>query len=239
MNINVQFLCDHQGKKVLSELPYDEYMRLVSFTREAPLLRARLKQITNMLEAQLSGADVLKEQPAAKSVRLPDIEMTARIAAPVADASPVIPAAAVSPQREVTPDVSSGEEHPVAVPPMLLGFLSEQDPSQNCVRLIETCARKLSRLCGKRITLSLHKPYVCLWDFDEWQTFAFGEVVDGTLYLSVEKSTVQNAGSADVWIPPRGLYKKPLVRLKVDEVTDSLLTQLKAALTSQIQSATA
>ena len=125
---------------------------------------------------------------------------------------------------------SADKEYTMPIPPMLLDFLTEQDPSQKAKRLIMACAQKLSSLCGKRITLSLHKPYICLWDFDEWKTFAFGEIIQGYLYLSVESSLQPHADAGSVWVPPSGLCKKPLVRRRVDAITDELLEQLTTAL---------
>jgi hypothetical protein len=266
MNANVRFLCDHEGVRILAELPYSEYMKLTDASREAPLLRAKLKQISDVLGgAPLSVAETPPERGVEKTVRAaaveapaptairkeaevslkPDVEKAVKPVAveapapvPAAQKKIVAPAstgpAASVPPPEKPPaidwDVAPKEERAVPVPQMLLTFLNEKDPSQNSVRLIEACARKLSGISGKRITLSLHKPYICLWDFDEWKTFAFGEVINGCLYLSIERSLVPNAGAADIWTPPSGLCKKPLARLKVDAITDKLLIQLKHAL---------
>jgi len=244
----VKFLYGSDGDRVLAELPYDEYVRLTDSLREAPLLRARMKQISDMLESQLSGADAPDTQHVETAAPVSAVAVAVRTVVPDAEVPPVAPVAARPvesvllqkiPAVAAAPSILPKEDRAVAIPVLLLEFLTQQDPSQNSLRLIETCARKLSGLCGKRITLSLHKPYICLWDFDEWKTFAFGEVMNGSLYLSIEKSLVPETGSSDVWTPPGGLYKKPLVRLKVDAVTDTLLAHLKNALTCKIESAPA
>ena len=234
MNINVRFLCDREGQKRVAQLPHDEYMRLIDSGQEAILLRAKLKHAEALLGSYSFSENVPVERKTAvvmqkavleAEVQKPEVKA---VVEPVKN-SPVqngftSEAPAASAEKRA---VSSGEEQAVPLSPMLQSFLMTTDPSQKSHRLIETCARKLSGLCGKRITLSLHKPYICFWDYDEWKTFAFGEIIDGVFYLSVEKALMPDSDSADIWIPPSGLCKKPLVRLKVEAVTDGLLAQLK------------
>lgn len=118
----------------------------------------------------------------------------------------------------------------VQMPPVLQAFLSEQDPSHRIRQQIEACVFQLSASCGKRITLSLHRPYICLWDFDAWETFAYGEIVGENLYFSIDQSLVQDSAEVDVWTPPSSISKKPLARFRVTDVTERIINQLKVAL---------
>ncbi len=218
-------------------------MRLLDSGREALLLCARLNQITDMLESyQQTAIEIAPlDQKTAKAVQktvaeviLPDTDTVvdqAESGTLQKGCSPGMPIASVENQA-----VSVGPEQAVPISPVLDDFLITKDPSRKARQLVETCARKLSGLCGKRITLSLHKPYICFWDYDEWKTFAFGEIIDGVFYLSIDKSLIPDSDSADNWIPPGGLYKKPLVRLKVEAVTDGLLAQLKSTLAQTVGS---
>jgi len=234
-------LYNRAGEKIAVQLLYDEYLRLSDLDKELPLLRIRFKQITELLQAGLGGeytplpASAKTEQHTPKEQAAEQPEPAKQN--PVQNATPAsrlpedLPVTPEIKLSETSPVPSTGKEYVMPIPPMLLDFLTEQDPSQKAKRLIMTCAQKLSGLCGKRITLSLHKPYICLWDFDEWKTFAFGEIIQGHLYLSVESSLQPDADTANIWIPPSGLYKRPLVRRKVDAITDELLEQLTTALT--------
>ena len=238
-------LYNRAGEKIAVQLLYDEYLRLSDLNNELPLLRIRFKQITELLQSGL-GEEYFPLPASAKTEQHAPKEQVAEQPKPV-EQTPVqnappapIPASSIPKDLPAVPEIklsesspiqSTGKEYVMPIPPMLLDFLTEQDPSQKAKRLIMTCAQKLSSLQGKRITLSLHKPYICLWDFDEWKTFAFGEIIQGHLYLSVESSLQPDADAENIWIPPSGLYKKPLVRRKVDAITDELLEQLTTALT--------
>lgn len=238
-------LYNRAGEKIAVQLLYDEYLRLSDLNKELPLLQTRFKQITELLQAGLGGehaplpASVKTEQHAPKEQAAEQpkpaeqkyVQHVTPEPPPVSSITKDTPPAPEIKLSETSPVPSTGKEYVMPIPPMLLDFLTEQDPSQKAKRLIMTCAQKLSGLCGKRITLSLHKPYICLWDFDEWKTFAFGEIIQGQLYLSVESSLQPDADTANIWIPPSGLYKRPLVRRKVDAITDELLEQLTTALT--------
>jgi hypothetical protein len=253
MKSSVKFLCDQEGRKFFAQLLPDEYEALLDAAREGALLRSRVKNAKSMLSSALAAGYAPIEAGGSKNDHSAETAVLSETVRPdkkgkpsVAESviqSPDIPVEKTPPPAASAaagkPDSSFRREPSVSMPPVLAKFLEEQDPSQKSLRLIEVCVLKLSIFCEKRITLTLHKPYICLWDFDEWKTFAFGEVINESLYLSIERSLVPNASAADIWIPPCGLYKKPLVRLKVDAVTDALLIHLKNALSCQLEEAAA
>lgn len=253
MDSVIKFLYDRAGGKVAVQLMYDEYLRLSDFDKELPLLRVKIRQIAELLQGE--SAPRAPAPPERVIVRETTPEPTLpppRVQAPVPApemAPTIVPTSTDSLREDVltvsniklpadSPGQSTVKEYAMPIPPVLLDFLTEQDPSQKAKRLIMTCAQKLSGLCGKRITLSLHKPYICLWDFDEWKTFAFGEIIQGDLYISMESSLQPHADTINVWIPPSGLCKKPLVRRRVDAITDELLEQLINALNHLVKPAT-
>jgi hypothetical protein len=240
-----KILYNRSGEKTAVQLSYDEHLRLSDLNREAPLLRLKVKQIAELLHTGSTG-DVHKhqDQEPEQSVQPTFVENVAvdipakehepeQISKPVPVNS--LPNEQPSPPviqlAESSPTPSTAKEYAISIPPILLDFLAEEDPSQKAKRLIVSCTQKLSSLCGKRITFSLYKPYICIWDFDEWKTFAFGEIIQGDLYISVEKTLMPHVDENNVWIPPSGLCKKALARRKVDAITDDLLGQLAAALT--------
>lgn len=244
MDSVIEILYDQMGEKVAVQLPYDEFQKLSALDQESALLRARVQTITELLQGRLNQAPALPPEPV-KTVEPEPPEAAEELAPEPEPPAEPEPAPAPEPLREIpavkppapgivlsgtAPVESTAKEYAVPIPPMLLDFLTEQDPSQKAKRLIVACAQRLSALCGKRITLSLHKPYVCIWDFDEWRTFAFGEILQGHLYLSIESSLQPDADRSNIWVPPSGLYKKPLVRRRVDAITDELLEQLVTAL---------
>ncbi len=221
-------------------MPHEEYVRLETFDQEATLLRIKLRKVISVLEGGLvappqsfqgveSVANDVVDDPVCQKVV--SVVMAEAVVADLkpAERSPEANAAEAKPSS-CARNIEYQEKLFVPIPPMLQKFLVEQDSSERLTQLIKTCVQQLSSLYKKRITLSLEKPYICLWDFDEWKTFAFGEIVNGRLYLSIEKIFVQDACGADMWIPPDGLCKKPLVRLKIDAVDDLLITRLKEAL---------
>lgn len=243
MDSIAKILYNSTGEKTAVQLSYDEHLRLSDLNREAPLLRLKVKQIAELLHTGSTG-DVHKHQDPEQSAQPACVENVAvdiptekhepeQISTPIPVNNPPNeqPSPPVIQLAESSPTPSTAKEYAISIPPILLDFLTEEDPSQKAKRLIVSCTQKLSSLCGKRITLSLYKPYICIWDFDEWKTFAFGEIIQGDLYLSVEKTLMPHADEHNVWIPPSGLCKKVLARRRVDAITDDLLGQLAAALT--------
>jgi hypothetical protein len=156
----------------------------------------------------------------------------------------VVEPAAVSADQDLSEErvgdvgVTSSVAASVAIPPVLSSFLAERDPSNHILYILQNCAQILAERCDKRITLSLHRPYVCLWDFDEWATFAYGEIICGELYLSVNKNLIPDAQDTDVWVPPSGLAKTSLVRVKVSSVNEDLIALLTKAMSPEVQTKT-
>jgi hypothetical protein len=218
----VTLLYDSDGQPRCVQLTHDEYVRLDQIRLEAPLLRVQLKHVMDVL----SSGDALPEYPLPAVGSLPE-PVEAAAVQPCAEEEPQRPPAGVSVAG--TP-VSPADAGTIAISPPLQAFLNEQDPSQKIKSLLEGCARTLSCVCERRITLSLQKPFICLWDFDAWTTFAYGEVICGDLYLSVEKSNLPEARASDIWTPPGSLSKVHLARMKVDAVTDTLIARLRNAL---------
>jgi hypothetical protein len=264
MDSDVTFLYDHIGEKTAVQMLYGDYLVLSGLNEEWPLLRIKVRQIGELLQtgladtalppepeepAQLIYPEPVQEQTVAQYSEpepqpepevIPEhipVQTVVSQPAPVYSLPKIEPVVQDIKLSESSPTPSTAKEYAIPIPPMLLDFLTEQDPSQKAKRLVMACAQKLSGLCEKRITLSLHKPYICLWDFDEWKTFAFGEIIQGHLYLSIEKTLMPDADAEDVWVPPSGLCKKPLVRLKVDAITDDLLSRLTNALNHLTKSA--
>lgn len=225
-----RFLHSQTGEIIYVQMPYDDYVRLDQEGLEAGLFNARLKQVAAILAASPAPAEMTVAAPAAPAASQP----VPRAAPPEPEVAKPVQAVAETRVSREAPVVQPAQiartldTETVVIPPVLQNFLNEEDPSQHVRSLVETCVRRLSGLCGKRITLSLHKPYICLWDFDAWVTFAYGEIKSGEFYLSVEESRVPDAGVSDIWTPPSGLSKKPLVRIKVDTVTDSLISLLQS-----------
>ncbi len=243
MDSIAKILYNSTGEKTAVQISYDEHLQLSDLNREAPLLRLKVKQIAELLQTGSTG-NVHQHQEHEQSVQPTCVENVAvNIPAkkpepeqpsktiPVSSLPNEQPSPPVIQLAESSPTPSTAKEYAISIPPILLDFLAEEDPSQKAKRLIVSCTQKLSSLCGKRITLSLYKPYICIWDFDEWKTFAFGEIIQGDLYLSVEKALISHVDEHNVWVPPSGLCKKVLVRRRVDAITDDLLGQLAAALT--------
>jgi hypothetical protein len=232
------FFCDNEGRRRLVQLSPDEYDGLLDEVRNDDFRRIALKRVFLLLsDSEASGAASEKAAPQGSSgedipdsVQLVDEPSPARAAE--IEKSPEAPPPL--PQNEPAVIEKSNNRLPsgaaVAIPPVLLNFIEAQKQGSECKAMIEDVARRLSDLCGRRITLSLHKPYICFWDFDAWQTFAFGEIRDGGFHLSMEQALLPEDFSGEEWIPPAGLCKKPLIRFSVPEISDGLLVCLQRAI---------
>jgi hypothetical protein len=250
MNEKRQVLCDAEGKALCVQLTYAEYVWLEASGIESAKLRTRQKQLVEILTSGgamealpvLSAAEpnnAHKPLSAPVPAMDPVVSVSAETRRSVHEEPVAITEAPPGKPLSVEPGTvrKVSAATPVVISPVLLAFLKEQDPSENAKKLIEACVAKLVGLYGKRITLSLHKPYICLWDFDEWVTFAYGEIIQGKFFLSIDRSVVPDAVIEDVWTPPKRLSEKELVRMKIETITDELIARLQCVLTGDLKTA--
>lgn len=259
MTESIQILRDQEGTPVVVQMMYDAYGKLVSQGQEGALLREKIRQIATLLESQgvSEVAQVLHDKvdrqqeqdekrgahpevPLPQSEPEPEPEPEPASAKPEPAPAPVpepAPEPALAPEltspagpARDSASVSVGKGYAVPVIPVLLDYFEQVDPSQKAKRQILSSARQLSAISGKRITLSLLKPYICLWDFDEWRAVAFFEITDDGLLMSVDKRIVPEEDEPEIWSPPSGLGKKPLARVKVTAVNDQMLELMNRAL---------
>jgi hypothetical protein len=222
-------LCDDKGNPVLVQLPFVEYEQLLGMAEEADQLSLVLQKLQGLTSfGSVADAPAQKETPrqaAEPKADSPPVASEPRTEAPVAEKE----------QASEKPRSELKIHQPAVIPTAVSRFLSEKDSSSRVENLIETFINRLSVLCGKRITVSLHRPYLCFWDFDEWFTFLYGQIIDDNFYLSVEASLLPDGLIGEIWTPPKGLCEKDLIRFRVDAVTDVLLSRLNIVLEKKLK----
>jgi hypothetical protein len=220
------------GLPVCVQVPYDEVARLEREIAEGLSLKARLRRAAAALSPE-PDAPAHPDATAGKA-KLPNPVEEKPIPAA---APPPVPAAGnreIAKPAPAKPAPAKAEKPPareipaaVQIPATLQSYMSEQDPSGETLRLIESCIRGMTVAVGRRITVSLHRPYICFWDFDVWRIFACGEIRNGQFYLSVDRMLAPE--TSDVWNPPSGVFKSPMARMRVDRITDDLICFLRNA----------
>jgi len=161
---------------------------------------------------------------------------------PVTPVVPVaeVPSASEEPRQaeELTSVPSAPEkppvvskEFPISVPDKMLRFLEAHDTSGEAVQLFTAYCDQLGKVSGGRISTSMQEGTVCLWNYDEWATFAYFGFSGDRFCVSVKKHVVEDEAEGEEWLPPRGLSDEPLVRYQLDHYDDDMLSLLRKAFT--------
>lgn len=222
------------------QLSYEAYKVLMEKAEEAKRIRTTKDEVLAALEAFLSGhsataAEIKKSNPMAGSAsnaaailqdggRMESEEPynpspTAE-AAPVEAEAPAEIKARVKPSKvEVPPIKEEIAEH--------FNRLDESGRLLNVFRQYYTC---LNDSCGSTVRVTMKDGFCSLWNYDEWEEFAFVDIFEGTLRFGVDPRYAEALSTLNICEVPLLLSRRRhLVCVQVDDLNTTMLNVLAKA----------
>lgn len=223
------------------QIPYKEYVALVEKTNEAHRCREIHEQVLSDLAA------------------VPGISKTARPAEPQAtpppkENNPVEEVAAQKPaaapvessvnepeprvEKEDPPEVAEPVEkltkQPVEnVPPIkadIAGHFNQVDASGRLFNIFKQYYTCMNDACGGTVRVTIKDGICSIWNYDEWEEFAFVDVFDGRLRIGVNPRYTERLKSLDLCEVPRLLANRHnLICVQVNDLNQLVLDILVTA----------
>ena len=230
-----QYLISKDNGKL--QITYEEYMVLMEKAEEANRVRKTMDEVLADLENFLNGSSigVPEEQIKEKEER---IEVEAVEAEEVND-----PAEAI--QAEMTPEApSDAAEKPagvkarvksanIEVPPIKkeieehFNRLDESGRILNVFRQYYTC---LNDACGSTVRVTMKDGFCSLWNYDEWEEFAFVDIFEGNLRFAVDPRYTDALSALSICEVPRLLAsRRNLVCVQLGDLNSTMLNILVKA----------
>ena len=119
------------------------------------------------------------------------------------------------------------------VPPIkknVAQHFNRMDPSGNLYPLFVRYYNRLNEMCPGTVTVTMKDGICSFWNYDEWEEFAFVDVVEGGLRIALDPRYAEALGSHPQYEAPRLLAnRRKLVSIIVTGLDDIALSALTRA----------
>ncbi len=207
------------------QMPYGEYLQLMEKVEERQRLEALRDSVVSKLLRVLDGSagtevPVATAQPARKETP---------------KASPAKPAAAPAPEprSESKPAAERTKAEGFDVPPIkkdIAQHFNKLDESGRLFNVFKQYYTCLNDSCGGTVRVTMKDGVCSLWNYDEWEEFAFVDLSEGHLRISLDPRYTECLKSLDFCEVPRVLSsRRSLVSVQVDDLNNTMLGVLAKA----------
>ena len=236
-NLNKCLISKDNGKL---QLPYGDYVALMESVKKGQELLETRDRIVGMLSDFLGGKsevdEVVGKVDKAKAVHQPAlpaesnkvaIEFDAKEAAPVETVpEPVVEEAKPA---SINRKVSAASD----VPPIkkeISDHFNQHDASGRLFSVFKQYYTCLNDMCGGTVRVTIKDGFCSLWNYDEWEEFAFVDVHENQLRIAVDPRYADALQSLQICEVPRLLSsRRNLVCVQIDDLNNTMLDVLAKA----------
>ena len=223
------------------QIPYEDYAKLVAKAKQGREMRETRDRVLAMLSGFLGGeskaAEAIAKVEAAKAaapvapkaVEKVALEFGASEKNPVAAHAPTATPAGepkqVSKARKVSNDID--------VPPIkkdIVDHFNKLDDSGRLYSVFKQYYTCLNDACGGTVRVTMKDGFCSLWNYDEWEEFAFVDIFEGQLRIALDPRYTNALESLRLCEVPRLLSsRRNLVCVQVDDLNNTMLDVLVKA----------
>lgn len=251
--MNKCLIAQDEGKL---QIPYGDYTTLMDQVQEARKLEHVKESVVSNLKAFLGGKHQIKEeasqeeriQPAKEAMdeqpelkvsvefseepSTPEVKVEA-ITEPEAPVEEPAPVNKVTPKVEAKPKVARKVTNNMNVPPIkqdISDNFNKSDASGRLFSVFKQYYTCLNDSCGGTVRVTMKDGFCSLWNYDEWEEFAFIDLFEGQLRISVDPRYTSELQSLSLCEVPRLLSsRRSLVSAQVDGLSNTMLDVLVKA----------
>ena len=231
------------------QIPYSEYQGLMDSVEEARRLNGIKTNVLANLKSFLNGGRVATDKPvavapekpkpseqsASKESRKVSVEFSAEKpeqggAEEQKDAKDPAPAAPAAP--EASTQIRSAEL-PADVPPIkndICEHFNKVDVSGRLFNVFKQYYTCMNEACGGTVRVTIKDGFCSLWNYDEWEEFAFIDIFDNHLRIAIDPRYTDKLKSLKLCEVPRLLSSRHnLICVQVDDLNNTVLDVLSKA----------
>jgi hypothetical protein len=217
------------------QIPYSEYVTLMEKVRDGQRIRqtraAVIADLQSFLGGERKAATVpVKPKPAKK-------EAAPRQAAPVAEKvsiefeaeKPKAPEPKAKPAEVKSRPMAEGIDIPPIKKDIGVHFNKLDDSGRlfNVLKQYYTC---LNDKCGGTVRVTMKDGFCSLWNYDEWEEFAFVDMFEGHLRIALDPRYTDELKGLNFCEVPRLLSsRRNLIAVMVDDLNNTMLDILAQA----------
>lgn len=226
-----QILISKESGKL--QMPYKDYVAIMEQVKAGERMRLVKDQVLVSLQGFLDGTIAVAEVSAKIENARTDLKKV-----DVEAHKPEEPAAEEKVSVEFEPDEPVAEPAPatravpdgVEVPPIkkdISVHFNKLDDSGRLFSVFKQYYACLNDACGGTVRVTMKDGICSLWNYDEWEEFAFIDMVEGMLRISVDPRYTDALESLNLCEVPRLLSSRHnLICVQVDDLNNTLLKVL-------------
>ncbi|MDF7824350.1 hypothetical protein P4B35_10030 [Pontiellaceae bacterium B12227] len=223
------------------QIPYQDYVALVEKAKEGERMRLVKKSVIASLQNFLGGecqvhevsekidnarTDLKPEAPVSKKV---SVEFGSETSAPEKEEAP----APVKPAAKAPAVNGRGSSDGIQVPPIkkdVSVHFNSIDESGRLFNVFKQYYACLNDSCGGTVRVTMKDGFCSLWNYDEWEEFAFVDIFEGQLRIALDPRYTEALQSLNLCEVPRLLSsRRNLVCVQVDDLNNTMLDVLVKA----------
>lgn len=210
------------------QIPYADYMAIMAKVQEGLHMRQVRDEVVAGLQGFLSG------EHSAEEVAQKIEKARSDVAAPKQERPEVVAPEGDKPQAK---KVQEANARPVAkgieIPPIkkdISGHFNKQDESGRLLSVFQQYYSCMNDSCGGTVRVTMKDGFCSLWNYDEWEEFAFVDIFEGALRIAVDPRYTDALQALSLCEVPRLLSsRRDLVCVKVDDLSNTMLEVLVKA----------
>ena len=223
------------------QIPYQDYVALVEKVKEGDRIRLVKTSVLSNLQSFLGGTppvaevrkktnivrtDLKQERPVSKKV---SVEFDSEAPAPVVKKAP----APVRPTAKSPVVNGRGSSDGIQIPPIkkdVSVHFNSIDESGRLLSVFKQYYACLNDSCGGTVRVTMKDGFCSLWNYDEWEEFAFVDIFEGQLRISLDPRYTEALQVLNLCEVPRLLSsRRNLVCVQIDDLNNTMLEVLVKA----------
>ncbi len=233
------------------QMPYEDYVAIVAKAKEGLRIREVKNEVLASLQGFLGGkiavAEVsakidnartdIKKEPAAAEKGAVEVKAEAKAEAkpePKAEARPEPkveaqpePKAEAKPADKAKASAPRTASNGMEIPPIkkdISDHFHKCDESGRLFSVFKQYYACLNDACGGTVRVTMKDGFCSLWNYDEWEEFAFVDIFEGQLRVAVNPRYTESLESLNLCEVPRLLSSRHnLICVQVDDLNKTLL----------------
>jgi hypothetical protein len=221
------------------QIPYEDYRTLMSKIEEARRIRETRDAVVAGLRGFLAGEPAVapaeafapKREPApAPAPEKVSVEFDHAEAKAESAPEPAAAQAATDPKAAAkTRKMAEGIDIPPIKKDIAVHF-NKEDASGRLFSVFKQYYTCLNDACGGTVRVTMKDGFCSLWNYDEWEEFAFIDIFEGHLRVAVDPRYTDALSSQSFCEVPRLLSsRRNLVCVQVDDLNNTMLDVLAKA----------
>ncbi len=234
------------------QIPYDEYVALMEGVEETKRLQQVKSTVVTDLQRFLDGGITMVESAPASESQVEPVPMSEDKAEPEStiedqpEAESEPPEAQAPETEKVSVEFSAEEpespkQPPGAqarteiseVPPIkkeIVEHFNKFDESGRLFNVFKQYYTYLNEACGGTVRVTMKDGFCSLWNYDEWEEFAFVDIFEGLLRMTIDPRYTDALKSLSLCEAPRLISsRRNVICVQVDDLNNVVLDVLAKA----------